>query len=132
MYDWELYGIVGVILLVLLAGAASLFLSKNGPLGRRAQQQVRELETKIRMDTGELLVQDLRAIAPLYLRLHKNWEAEQALQRALSITKQEWGEQSPLVIAILKDFVRIMSLSNQTAQVKFYKSEIRKLESQGR
>jgi hypothetical protein len=63
------------------------------------------------------------------MRTQRQWEAEQALQRALTISKQQWGDNSPLVIEILKDFIKIMHVSNHTAQAKFYSDELRKLQS---
>jgi hypothetical protein len=132
MYIWEIYGIAVVVALVGVAAVFAALTGKGSLFAQRIHKQIRELEVKIRIDTDERLVQDLREIAALYLKVQRQWEAEQALQRALTISKQEWGDNSPLVIEILKDFIKIMRLSNHKSQARFYSDELRRMQSKNK
>ena len=129
MNELEVIGVGLVAILVVVGAVWSFIISPSGPFGDGWRKEVRELEVRSRMDTGEQLIEDLRAIAKLYRKLGKRWEAEQALRRATVIAKQQWGEYNSQLIDVLDEYATLMSSMHrkkESANVRKQITEIRK------
>ena len=120
--------LIGVVLLAAAgAGVWSFLSSPNGPRAAQWLAEVRELEVKIRMNRGPELVEDLRSLAQLYIRLGRRWDAEQALRRAMLISETELGRLNPTVIPVLEDYARLLSQMNRKREATALQKQIEEI-----
>jgi hypothetical protein len=113
-----------VIALVVVAGLWSFINGPTGPFAKSWRDQARELEVRIRLGHGQAILEDLRALAKLYVRLGRRWDGEQTLQRALRICEYELGENNPQTIAILEDYADLMAAMHRRGEAKAMKKRI--------
>ena len=127
MNELEIMGVAVVAILVVVGAVWSYFISPFGPMSARWKAEVHELEVHIRMSTGDQLIEDLRAIARLYRKLGKRWEAEQALRRATIIAKQQWGENSEQVTGVLEEYAALMASMHRKGESSNVRKQINDL-----
>ena len=126
MPDWVIYSIAAVLSLVALGGVYSFVTGPRGPLVRGWKQRLTELEVSTRMGKPEAIIEALRESAALYRKLGKRWEAETVLNRALLISRQNFGEINPTIIPVLTDFAKLMDSMHRGKEAeKFRKDALR-------
>jgi hypothetical protein len=127
MHPLEWLAIQVVVGMVGVAWIYSLIVRPGGPLTAKRSKQLAELEVRVRMDSGEELIEDLIEIAKVYGRMGKRWEADQSLRRAMSLAKQQWGDSSPPVINILEESARLMDSMKRSSEAKNYRNQIKEI-----
>jgi hypothetical protein len=129
MFWWEILGIKIIIAAVVIGGAYAFVMGPKGPLAEGWRKQIRDLEVKIKLDSETEMIEDLRKVARLYIRIGKRWEADQAMRRALTIAKQQGGESNPLVISILKECAHLMESMNRRGEATTFRREIKRIKT---
>lgn len=130
VYPIELLSIEIIVVLVICAAIWSFFVGPRSPFAQHWRQQARELEVKVRMGAGGQVVEDLRALAKLYFRLGKRWDAEQALRRAWNICEQHAGEGNASVLPIMEEFARLMDGMHRRGEAKNVRKRINEIKQQ--
>jgi hypothetical protein len=116
-----------VLLLVVMAAVWSFFIGPAGPLAAGWNKEVRELEIKIRMGCGPQLVEDLQAVARLYARLGRHWDAEQSLRRAMLISAQEYGATNPGLVPLMEELSRLMLGLHRRGEADTLRKQIKEI-----
>lgn len=116
-----------IILVLSAAGAACAWSYMSGSrrlLADKWQQDLKELEVRVRMGSGEQLIDDLRALAQLYIKSGRPWDAEQTLRRACHISQQNWGQRNPLLIPVMEDLTIMLDKLHRTKEADNVRKEI--------
>lgn len=130
MPDWVICSIAAVLSLVALGAVYSFVTGPRGPLARGWKKRLTELEVSTRMGRPEDIIEALRESAGLYRKLGKRWEAETVLNRALLVSRQNFGEINPTIIPVLTEFAKLMDSMHRVKEAEKFRKDALKVRQQ--
>lgn len=119
---WDVFATLGV-----LCAAAFVWQFVFGPKGLRARkikEQVRELEVQIRLGKGVEIAIYQHAIAQVYLKAGDLYNADTYLARAIKTIERESGAQSPELLPLLNEQLKLMERMKRKKEAKKMKERI--------
>ncbi|MFN8656050.1 MAG: tetratricopeptide repeat protein [Candidatus Obscuribacterales bacterium] len=113
MDDIRIWLVLIIVVCAVIGVTLNYFIGPKNPFKQKIANEARALEVRIRMEQGEELIDDLRALANLYGRGGKNWEAEQTFQRAINTCSQQFGDRHKTLARILRDYASLLRNLNR-------------------
>ncbi len=120
--------VVAVIAVIGIALKTVLNIQHNKVIKQR-EDQVRELEIKVRMSSGLDVVTDFNDLARAYILLNRLNDAEGCMRKAVAIIESELGQRDPTLVPILDNYASVLDKMNRTVEAERMRKRAREIPS---
>lgn len=116
-----------ILVIAFLATIYILIFGPGGHIARARQEEVKRLETKIKVGGGLEMIDNFIALARAYVKTGRMSDAESAMRKALAMAENEYGKNSKQLSGVIKAYAGILNKMKRNVEADNMKKRLKDL-----